>query len=254
MSMKKKEGGSYGSPSPTKQNEGGTMLKEDFIYEILGAEDAFKKYKNKQNLTRLISLYRKLVEHYSEKNDKIALYFTDKIGSVSSEMPSLQESDEKVTMSMAREAEDDKSPTDVRFKNIITTPVAYDPEIKKKERSKNAQIAIEVNKVKKRQNARTILKSYYEEWEENNKIVLSDLKAQRKQLEDKLLAIRKLWLMKTNAVRKSPTAPSSFDKTHNIMPYFDSKGHAVPVYWLPHVLLLFVVFLQALQDRQKLEL
>ena len=65
-------------------------------------------------------------------------------------------------MSMAREAEDDKSPVDVRFKNIITTPVAYDPEIKKKERSKNAQIAIEVNKVKKRANARTILKSYYE--------------------------------------------------------------------------------------------
>ena len=65
-------------------------------------------------------------------------------------------------MSMAREAEDDKSPVDVRFKNIITTPVSYDPEIKKKERSKNAQIAIEVNKVKKRANARTILKSYYE--------------------------------------------------------------------------------------------
>lgn len=129
---------------------------------MLGAEESFKKYKNKQNLTKLIILYRKLVEHYSEKNDKIALYFTDKIAGVSSEIPALQESDEKVTMSMAREVEDDKSPTDTRFKNIITTPIAYDPEIKKKERSKNAQIAIEVNKVKKRANARTILKSYYE--------------------------------------------------------------------------------------------
>lgn len=45
-------------------------------------------------------------------------------------------------MSMARESEEEKSPVDTRFKNIITTPVPYDPEIKKKERSKNAQIAI----------------------------------------------------------------------------------------------------------------
>ena len=51
---------------------------------------------------------------------------------MSSEIPTLQESDEKVTMSMAREIEDEKSPTDNRFKNIITTPIAYDPEIKKK--------------------------------------------------------------------------------------------------------------------------
>jgi hypothetical protein len=51
---------------------------------------------------------------------------------------------------------------DSRFKNIVSTPtVKYDPEQKKKERSKNAQIAIEVSKVKKRTNARTILKSYY---------------------------------------------------------------------------------------------
>lgn len=58
--------------------------------------------------------------------------------------------------------EDDKTPNDSRFKTIISSPVTYDPELKKKERSKNAQIAIEVNKVKKRANARTILKSYYE--------------------------------------------------------------------------------------------
>ena len=50
---------------------------------------------------------------------------------------------------------------DSRFKTIIATPVVYDPDIKKRERSKNAQIAIEVNKVKKRANAKTILTSYY---------------------------------------------------------------------------------------------
>ena len=43
------------------------------------------------------------------------------------------------------------------------TPVKCDPQIKKKERSKNAQIAIEVSKIKKKANARTILNSYYEE-------------------------------------------------------------------------------------------
>lgn len=32
--------------------------------------------------------------------------------------------------------------SDSRFKTIIATPVNYDPDIKKKERSKNAQIAI----------------------------------------------------------------------------------------------------------------
>ena len=62
---------------------------------------------------------------------------------------------------------------------------------KKKERSKNAQIAIEVSKVKKRTNARTILKSYYEECLENNGLVNADLQMQRKQLEEKLMAIRK---------------------------------------------------------------
>lgn len=61
MSMKKKEGTAYGSPSPTKREESNNMLKEEFIYEILGAEESFKKFKNKQNLTKLISLYRKLV-------------------------------------------------------------------------------------------------------------------------------------------------------------------------------------------------
>lgn len=66
-------------------------------------------------------------------------------------------------MSMAREAMDeDVGQVDSRFKNIVTTPTTkYDPEQKKKQRSKNAQIAIEVSKVKKRTNARTILKSYY---------------------------------------------------------------------------------------------
>jgi len=59
--------------------------------------------------------------------------------------------------------EEDSSQVDSRFKNLVSTPTSkYDPEQKKKERSKNAQIAIEVSKVKKRTNARTILKSYYE--------------------------------------------------------------------------------------------
>ena len=35
--MKKKEGTAYGSPSP-KREESSKMLKEEFIYEILGAE------------------------------------------------------------------------------------------------------------------------------------------------------------------------------------------------------------------------
>lgn len=87
----------------------------------------------------------------------------DKIAQLSSEIPLLQEPEEKLTMSMAREAMDeDVGQVDSRFKNIVTPPTAkYDPEQKKKERSKNAQIAIEVSKVKKRTNARTILKSYY---------------------------------------------------------------------------------------------
>jgi hypothetical protein len=67
---------------------------------------------------------------------------------------------------MIREAVEEETHHDSRFKNIdiTSTPeVKYDPEQKKKERSKNAQIAIEVSKVKKRTNARTILKSYHEE-------------------------------------------------------------------------------------------
>lgn len=35
-------------------------------------------------------LYRKLVEYYSEKGDKIFKYFEDKMASVSAEMPNLQ--------------------------------------------------------------------------------------------------------------------------------------------------------------------
>ena len=47
-------------------------------------------------------------------------------------------------MSMAREVmEEDSTKDDPRFKNIVSTPtVKYDPEQKKKQRSKNAQIAI----------------------------------------------------------------------------------------------------------------
>lgn len=117
----------------------------------------------------------------------------DKIAQLSSEIPLLQEPEERMTMSMAREAmEDDVGQVDSRFKNIApSSSVKYDPEQKKKERSKNAQIAIEVSKVKKRTNARTILKSYYEECLENNGLVNADLQMQRKQLEEKLMAIRK---------------------------------------------------------------
>ena len=87
----------------------------------------------------------------------------DKISQLSSEIPLLQEADEKLTLSMARDMDEENGPADSRFKSIATTPVVkYDPEQKKKERSKNAQIAIEVSKVKKWTNARTILKSYYE--------------------------------------------------------------------------------------------
>lgn len=82
--------------------EKGNTLSEDFIYTILGQEETYRKQKNKTNLTRLIELYRRLVEFYSEKNDKISIYFMDKIAQLSSEIPLLQESDEKLTMSMAR--------------------------------------------------------------------------------------------------------------------------------------------------------
>lgn len=40
-------------------------LTEDFIYSILGQEESYRKNKNKANLTKLIELYRKLVEFYS---------------------------------------------------------------------------------------------------------------------------------------------------------------------------------------------
>lgn len=144
----------------------------------------YRKQKNKVHLTRLIELYRKLVEFYSERNDKISLYFMDKIAQLSSEIPLLQEPEEKLTMSMAREVIEEDNQVDSRFKGIISTPASkYDPEQKKKERSKNAQIAIEVSKIKKRTNARTILKSYYDECLENNNLVNADLQQQRKQLE-----------------------------------------------------------------------
>lgn len=53
----------------------------------------------------------------------------DKIAQLSSEIPLLQEPEEKLTMSMAREVlEEESTPSDSRFKNIVTTPVVkYDP-------------------------------------------------------------------------------------------------------------------------------
>lgn len=65
-------------------------------------EETYRKQKNKNNLTQLIELYRKLVEYYSERNDPIAMYFMDKISQLSSEIPLLTESEERLTMSMAR--------------------------------------------------------------------------------------------------------------------------------------------------------
>ena len=65
-----------------------------------------------------------------KKNDKINIYFMDKIAQLSSEIPLLQEPEEKLTMSMAREVMEDESSNQVdsRFKNIVTTPsVKYDP-------------------------------------------------------------------------------------------------------------------------------
>jgi hypothetical protein len=72
---------------------------------------------------------------------------------------------------MVKEMSEDKNVTDSsRFKGINTSPVSprYDPEVKKRERSKNAQINIQVNRIKKKPNAVSILKTYYEEWEKNN--------------------------------------------------------------------------------------
>jgi hypothetical protein len=101
---------------------------------VLGQEETYRKQKNKANLTKLIELYRKLVEFYSEKNDKINIYFMDKIAQLSSEIPLLQEPEERLTMSMAKEVMDeDVGQVDPRFKNIVTTPTSkYDPEQKKK--------------------------------------------------------------------------------------------------------------------------
>ena len=73
------------SPTRTKSNQ----LSEEFIYSVLGQEEAFRKQRNKTNITKLIELYRKLVEFYSEKNDKISIYFMDKISALSTEIPTL---------------------------------------------------------------------------------------------------------------------------------------------------------------------
>lgn len=52
----------------------------------------------------------------------------DKIANLSSEMPLLSEPEERLTMSMAREAMEEEMPMDSRFKGVISTPVAkYDP-------------------------------------------------------------------------------------------------------------------------------
>jgi len=88
--------------SQSKSEKSSNQLTDEFIYSILGQEDLYRKQKNKVNLTRLIELYRKLVEFYSERNDKISIYFMDKISQLSSEIPLLQEPEEKLTMSMAR--------------------------------------------------------------------------------------------------------------------------------------------------------
>lgn len=53
-------------------------------------------------MTKLIELYRKFVEFYSERNDNITTYFTEKMMMLSAELPLLQEPEEKLTMSMAR--------------------------------------------------------------------------------------------------------------------------------------------------------
>jgi hypothetical protein len=72
---------------------------------------------------------------------------------------------------MVKEAqEDNKHLSDNRFKGITTSPVSprFDPDSKKRERSKNTEINIQIKNVKKKPNAISILKTYYEEWEKNN--------------------------------------------------------------------------------------
>ena len=99
-------------------------------------------------------MYRKLVEFYSEKNDKIYKYFADKISLLSVELPNMTEVDERLSMSMAREIQLEADQSDgKRFTSSkLNTPVKYDPEAKKRERSKNAQISIEISKIRNPQN------------------------------------------------------------------------------------------------------
>ena len=40
-------------------------LTEEFIFTVLGQEDTYKKHRTTDNITKLIELYRKLVEFYS---------------------------------------------------------------------------------------------------------------------------------------------------------------------------------------------
>lgn len=44
-----------------QNNTSSKNLSDQFIYSVLGQEEQYKKHKNKQNLTKLIELYRKLV-------------------------------------------------------------------------------------------------------------------------------------------------------------------------------------------------
>ena len=50
---------------PLGRTEKTNSLTEEFIDSILGHEESNRKEKNKGNLTKLIELYRKLVEFYS---------------------------------------------------------------------------------------------------------------------------------------------------------------------------------------------
>lgn len=81
------------NPAASSRGEKSNSLTVDFVHSVLGQEDAYRRHKNQANLTRLIELYRKLVEFYSEKNDKISVYFAEKIGQLSSDVPLLQEAD-----------------------------------------------------------------------------------------------------------------------------------------------------------------
>lgn len=89
--------------TPTSSGKS-SSLSEEFIYSVLGQEDLYSKQKNKVNMMKLIELYRKMVEFYSQKNDKISIYFMDKITQLSMEIPSLQEPEEKMTVSMIKDS------------------------------------------------------------------------------------------------------------------------------------------------------